>query len=127
MYSEKKSSVGAARALPSAKTSGMATARTSRAGRKRPRDFDDVDICTPRAESDLRAIVNGMAGRDKAVYGLATVSADEALPRDHIRVPDERPRLRADQGAARVARARRGGHAGGGGRHRLQHLHRPRE
>jgi hypothetical protein len=42
MYSEKKSSVGAARALPSAKTSGRTTATTSRAGRRRARDLDHL-------------------------------------------------------------------------------------
>ena len=51
----------------------------------------------------------------------------EALPRHHVRLPDERPRLRADQGHARVARPRRGAVAGRGGRDRLQHLHDPRE
>ena len=36
--------------------------------------------------------------------------AGAALPRHHVRLPDERPRLRADQGHARRARARRGSH-----------------
>ena len=38
----------------------------------------------------------------------ATSRVDEAVPRHHVRLPDERPRLRADQGHARGARARRG-------------------
>ena len=49
------------------------------------------------------------------------------LPRHHVRLPDERPRLGADQGHARVARARRGALAGERRRARLQHLHDPRE
>ena len=53
--------------------------------------------------------------------------AGAALPRHHVRLPDERPRLGADQGHARGARARRGADAGGRRRRRLQHLHDPRE
>ena len=44
-----------------------------------------------------------------------------------LRLPDERSRLGADQGHARVARARGGAVAGGRGRARLQHVHDPRE
>ena len=51
----------------------------------------------------------------------------QALPRHDLRVPDERPRLGADQGHARVDRPRRGADAGGRRRRRLQHLHDPRE
>ena len=51
----------------------------------------------------------------------------KTLPPDHLRVPDERARLRAHEGHARLARLRRGG----GARRRrpdpLQHLLDPRE
>src|SRR2546425_9095059 len=56
-----------------------------------------------------------------------TILVRAAVPRHHVRMPDERSRLRADQGDARGARPRRGHVAGGGGRPRLQHLHDPRE
>jgi hypothetical protein len=48
MYSEKKSSVGAARALPSANTSGRTTATTSRPGTRRARDFDHLRMWNPQ-------------------------------------------------------------------------------
>ena len=57
----------------------------------------------------------------------ARVPADAQLPRHDFRLPDERPRLRADQGHARGARPRRGARPGRGRRARLQHLHDPRE
>ena len=55
------------------------------------------------------------------------LEVDAPLQRHDVRLPDERARLRADEGAARVARARRGDDAGGRRRGRLQHLHDPRE
>ena len=51
----------------------------------------------------------------------------QALPRHDVRLPDERSRLRAHQGHARVARARRGDGAGRRRRARVQHVHDPRE
>ncbi len=54
-------------------------------------------------------------------------SRDEAVPRHDVRLPDERSRLGADQGHARVARARRGDDAGRGRRPRVQHVHDSRE
>src|SRR5438309_564425 len=47
--------------------------------------------------------------------------------RDHVRLPDERPRLGAHQGHARGARPGRGDGARGRRRRRHQHLHDPRE
>ncbi|CAA9554749.1 MAG: tRNA-i(6)A37 methylthiotransferase, partial [uncultured Thermoleophilia bacterium] len=49
------------------------------------------------------------------------------VPPDDLRLPDERARLGAHQGPARVLGTRRGRVAGRGGRDRLQHLHDPRE
>ena len=40
--------------------------------------------------------------------GSAVSTTDEALPPDDVRLPDERARLRADEGNARVARLQRG-------------------
>ena len=51
----------------------------------------------------------------------------EALPRHDVRLPDERARLRADEGHARRARLRRGRGARGRRRDPLQHLLDPRE
>src|SRR5919197_2072090 len=56
----------------------------------------------------------------------ATLAANEALPRHHVRVPDERARLRADEGDARVARLRGGRHPRRLGPHPLQHVLPPR-
>jgi ribonucrease Y len=52
---------------------------------------------------------------------------DAPLSRAHVRMPDERSRLRADQGHARGARPGGGAVAGRGRRRRLQHVHDPRE
>jgi hypothetical protein len=82
MYSEKNGSVGAARALPSAKTSGRATAAKNRAASRRPRDVTTSTACgIPRAEPD-RPIVNPVAVLDKAVYDLGTICscADTTSP-----------------------------------------------
>ncbi len=57
----------------------------------------------------------------------STLACREALPRHDLRLPDERSRLRANQGHARVPRSRRGDVSGNGRRRRLQHVHRPRE
>ena len=51
----------------------------------------------------------------------------KAVPRHHLRVPDERARLRADEGHARVARLRRGARARRRRPDPLQHLLDPRE
>src|SRR5215207_2161756 len=51
----------------------------------------------------------------------------EGVPRHHLRVPDERARLRADEGDARVARLPRGARARGRRPHPVQHLLDPRE
>src|ERR671919_1070547 len=128
MYSEKNSSVGAARALPSEKTSGTRAARTraGRNSRRRP-------VCARREKSapgvDLKE--RPMVALSRAASGEARAGARvvfrEALPRHDVRVPDERARLRAHQGPARVARPWRGRLSGGGGRDRLQHVHRARE
>ena len=128
MYSEKNSSVGAARALPSEKASGTIRAIVRKAGRKRLLGAVRLVAIrkTPRVETDWGD------GKPRVRYGQDHLRpryswSDEALPRHHVRVPDERARLRADQGNARVARPRRGGLRRGGRRHRLQHVHRPRE
>src|SRR5207248_11077438 len=65
---------------------------------------------------------DGFAGRRRATLRLR-----EALSRHHVRVPDERARLRADEGDARVARVLGGGGARRGRRDPLQHLLDPRE
>ena len=55
------------------------------------------DGAGPRASSARRA---------ERVRAAGTLRAGEALPRHHLRVPDERARLRAHEGHARVARLR---------------------
>ena len=50
----------------------------------------------------------------------------KSLPRHHVRVPDERARLRADEGHARVARVRGGAGARGRRPDPVQHLLDPR-
>ena len=57
---------------------------------------------------------------------VRTGKPDE-LPRHHLRVPDERARLGADEGHARVARVRRGAGARGRRPDPVQHLLDPRE
>ena len=56
-----------------------------------------------------------------------TLARCAPLPPDHVRLPDERSRLGAHQGDARVARARGGSCDVRGGRPRLQHVHHSRE
>ena len=71
---------------------------------------------------------DGSSSRTGPPSHRATMSGREALPRHHVRLPDERSRLRADQGHARVARTRRGARAPSEADvARLQHLHDPRE
>ena len=54
-------------------------------------------------------------------------SHDKALPRDDLRLPDERARLRAHEGHARVARLQRGSRARAGRPDPVQHLLDPRD
>src|SRR5256886_8437901 len=57
----------------------------------------------------------------------STLSLNEAdLPPNDVRVPDERARLRADEGDARVARIPRGARARAGRPDPFQHLLDPR-
>ena len=53
---------------------------------------------------------------------LQVPCAHEALPPDHVRVPDERARLRADEGDARDARLQRSAGTLGGRADPVQHL-----
>ena len=73
-----------------------------------------LEDATPAAAAAARARARGRRPqgdlRPASEQGYPT--RREALPRHDVRLPDERPRLRADQGPARGARARRGALAG---------------
>ena len=107
-------------ALISSSRGSIATAVSARATGSR-----ECSMCA------LRPVPNSaISHEDRRAAAEAcpsTLSGCEAVPRRHLRLPDERPRLRADQGPARGARARRGDLRGGRRRARLQHLHDPRE
>src|SRR5690242_976162 len=110
---------------------GAAPARTTTAKARPTMDRRIPTLLSPliacqRAARSRRPDDHSVAfGEDKWPHELACRRAQ--LPRHDVRLPDERPRLRADQGHARGARPRRGARAGRGRRARLQHLHDPGE
>ena len=104
---------GGARPLPDPDRRGDRIARRPRTSR------------SMRATPSARLIV--IAGDRARPHGGLDCGGDAPLQRHHVRLPDERPRLRAHEGAARVAGPRRGDRARGSRRARVQHLHDPRE
>ena len=85
--------------------------------------------------SEARCAEQGFHGSVTSAYGFVTGCPSRRgypygrapLPRDDLRLPDERSRQRAHQGHARGARTGGGGDTGRRGCRRLQHLHDPRE
>ncbi len=115
-----------AKAMPSA-SSGREMRRRSR------RRLDDQ-----RHRRPVNAVSANVAGR-AAPHGPTVTSPGDypsqqamtsahkiALPPDDVRLPDERARLRADEGHARVARLRGGAGARGGRPDPVQHVLDPR-
>ena len=101
---------------------GRSTRPTLRARCRAPSrgDARRVAVAAPRRRSPAIgaggrvgvAYNDGAGARRARLAGLSdrraagTLRAGEALPRHHLRVPDERARLRAHEGHARVARVR---------------------
>ena len=116
---------GAVAALARDRARDRGPARVPRPGEG---DGDPREPVGRRRGQPVRAAAGARADAARRVTSAQReLTRREALPRDDVRVPDERPRLRADQGHAGVARDRRGDVARRGRRRRVQHLHDPRE
>ena len=92
---------------------GGAAADRQRTGRRRrlaTRCAAPGASCS-RVQSELARCAVGARRSARASTPVRIRFANEALPPDDVRLPDERARLRADEGDARVARLRRGARA----------------
>src|SRR5919109_2918498 len=132
MYSEMKrseltASARSARAPASAaiasRTSRPSVTKRARATANRCMNPSPLEL----AKTDVATLAG--LGRESKALPCPELQCPrrEAVPRHDVRLPDERPRLGADQGHAGGART--GGERRAGGRRRpgLQHVHDPRE